>query len=536
MPFSSQLVTDSNEHQERHRQMGLLITKLEALWSKTVGASEKQRERFEKRGQLLPRERVNKLLDPDSRFLELAQLAGYLLDNPDPDQSVPGGSMITGIGWIQKTRVMLIASDSAIHAGALTHGSLTKMLRAFDIARENRLPLVHLVESAGADLLDYQVEGFVHGGEIFARHAHMSAMGLPIVTVLHGSSTAGGAYMPGLSDVVVAVERGRAFLAGPPLVQAATGEIADAEQLGGAKMHATQTGLVEYLAKDDAHALDLARQVVRRLDSSQKASEAKSYPEPLYSIDDIMGLVPVDYRQPYEVREVIARLVDGSDFLDFKASYGVGTVCVEAEIFGISVGMIANNGPIDSQGATKATHFIQHCSQIGKTLIFLQNTTGFMVGCEAEQSGIIKHGSKLIQAVTLTACPTITIQIGASFGAGNYAMCGRAYGPRFLLAWPNARTGVMGAQAAAQTMRHVAEKKSQRLNQDFKPNDLDQASQKLKAHFESQESAWVTSGRGLDDGVIDPRATRAVLGFLLETIEDSHHKKLTPITFGVARP
>jgi len=332
--------------------------------------------------------------------------------------------------------------------------------------------------------------------------------------------------------------RGQAFLAGPPLVKAATGEIANADELGGAEMHATVSGLVEHLAEDDTDGIRLAREVVDRLNwPSQLAapSHTRTFSEPRYEIDEIAGIVPLDYRQPYEVREVIARLVDDSDFLDFKPGYGSQTVCVQANIHGYSCGIIGNNGPIDPDGATKVTHFIQLCCQLNTPLVFLQNTTGYMVGTTYEQRGMIKHGSKMIQAVTNATVPQLTMMIGASFGAGNYGMCGRAYSPRFLFSWPNSVTSVMGGEQAATTMRIVAENSAARRGQPIDEAVLDEQSRRIIEQFNSQSNAYFTSGWLLDDGMIDPRDTRRLLAFLLATIDEQSRRTLHPDTFGVAR-
>ncbi|MDF1666724.1 MAG: carboxyl transferase domain-containing protein, partial [Planctomycetota bacterium] len=500
--FKTQIQATSASFGDHRKGMLALVDQLRALEKKAEQASAKNKARFEKRGQFLPRERVRRLLDPGSPFLELGNITGFLLDHKNPEKSLPGASLLTGIGFVSGTRCMVVASDSGINAGAMTHGTLSKVFRAFDIAHDQRLPFIHLVESAGANLRDYKVEFFVQGGEVFARHAMLSAAGIPVITVLHGSSTAGGAYMPGMSDLVIAVKgRAAAFLAGPPLLRAATGEIATAEELGGANMHATVSGLVEYLAENDAHALRVARDAVKKLHWGDRWLESGNpdFKEPLRSPDELAGVVPLDYRQGYDVREVVYRLVDASDFLDFKPDYGPATVCLEAKIHGHPIAIIGNNGPIDNAGATKATHFIQHCCQIGTPILFLQNTTGYRVGTATEQGGMIKHGSKMIQAVTCATVPTLTIQIGASFGAGNYGMCGRGYRPNFLFLWPNAKTGVMGAEQAATTMRIVAEMGAKRKGMTIPKEVLDAQAKQLAALFQSQESALYTSGRGLDD-------------------------------------
>ncbi|MDP3325648.1 MAG: carboxyl transferase domain-containing protein, partial [Hydrogenophaga sp.] len=447
MSFSSSFNPHSEQAAQRREAMLDRIAQLRALEDRAAQASAKSRPVFDKRGQLLPRERIGLLLDPGAPFLPLCSLAGFLQDSKDPEKSVPGGGVVAGIGFISGVRCMVVASDSGIEAGAIQPRGLEKILRVQAIALEQKLPFVHLVESAGANLTKYKVEGFVQGGALFRNLARLSAAGLPVITVQHGSGTAGGAYMPGLSDVVIMVRgRSRAFLAGPPLLMAATGEVATEEELGGAEMHSSVSGLGEQLAEDDRHALGLARQVVARTSWSNRASahvgqaqaaiNSVASREPLYPATDLLGLMSADLRQPVDMLEVIARLVDGSDFLPFKALYGAATVCVQASIDGHAVGIISNNGPIDVAGANKATHFIQMMCQLGHPIVYLQNTTGYMVGKDSEQAGMIKHGSKMIQAVTNATVPQITIQCGASFGAGNYGMCGRGYAPRFLFSWP----------------------------------------------------------------------------------------------------
>jgi geranyl-CoA carboxylase beta subunit len=396
---------------------------------------------------------------------------------------------------------------------------LEKILRVQEIALQNKLPFIHLVESAGANLMRYRVEGFVQGGALFRNLARLSAAGIPVITVQHGSGTAGGAYMPGLSDVVIMVRnRSRAFLAGPPLLMAATGEVATEEELGGAEMHSGVSGLGEHLAGDDRDALGLAREVVARTATWAQAASAGTESEfnSCTRRKSFLGLVPDDLRQPLDMHEVIARLVDGSDFLPFKALYGAATVCVQASMGGHAVGIISNNGPIDVAGANKATHFIQLMCQLGHPIVYLQNTTGYMVGKESEQAGMIKHGSKMIQAVTNATVPQITIQCGASFGAGNYGMCGRGYAPRFLFSWPSAKTAVMGGEQAARTMQIVGEAALARKG--ITPDAAQSQAQydKIVAMFEAQADVFYTSGLVLDDGVIDPRDTRAVLAQCLD--------------------
>ena len=413
--------------------------------------SQRAEKKFRKRGQLLPRERLARLLDPNTLFLELSTLAGLGMHDDDGKRSIAGGGNIIGIGYVKGVRCLITISDSAIKGGAISPMGLRKTLRAQEIAMVNKLPVVSLVESAGANLL-HQAELFIEGGKVFCNMARLSAAGIPQITVVHGSSTAGGAYIPGLSDYVVVVkDRAQIYLAGPPLVKAALGEDADAEELGGAMMHSTITGTAEYLAEDDGQAIHYARDILSHIGWNDSHEEAKNiaYKEPRYPAEDLLGIVPLSSKKPYDVREVIARIVDDSDFLEFKQRYGIQTVCGHARICGMKVGIIGNNGPIYPQGATKAAHFIQACCQSNTPILYLHNITGYMVGKDAEQAGIVKHGSKMIQAVSNASVPQISIIIGGSFGAGNYGMCGRAFDPRFIFSWPNAKISVMGGEQAA---------------------------------------------------------------------------------------
>jgi len=534
--IQSKLDPSSEPFQSNRKRMLELVAQLRSLETRTREKSAEARPLFDKRGQLLPRERIARLLDAGAPWLELSSMAGYCLDKPDPEKSIPGGGMIAGIGYVSGARAMVVASDSGIDAGAIQHMGREKLLRAQGLALENRLPFVHLVESAGANLLRYRVEGFIHGGAIFYNLAKLSAAGLPVVTVVHGSSTAGGAYMPGLSDYVIMVRgRAKAFLAGPPLLKAATGEIATDEELGGAVMHTQVSGLGEYLAEDDSDGVRLAREVLSHLNfASEKKPDAAKPPR--YPADELLGVMPRDYRKPVDMREAIARFVDDSDFLDFKADYGAPTVCGHAAVQGHKVGIVTNNGPLDPAGASKATHFIQSCCQAGLPILYLQNTTGYIVGKASEEAGMIKHGSKMIQAVSNATVPQLTLMCGASFGAGNYGMCGRGYNPRFLFSWPNAQTAVMGAEQAALTMAIVMEAGMKRKGQDVDNHQIDEMRKKIIDNFERQQNAFVTSALMLDDGIIDPRDTRNVLGFALSTCKDAGARSLNPVQFGVARP
>ena len=536
--FNSKVNVNADSFAQNRRDMLALIAQLQTLNNRGAMISEQRRPRFEARGQLTPRERLARLLDPGMPFLTVGNLAGYLVDTPDPDKSIAGSTIISGIGFIGGVRCMIVVDDSGIMAGSLTEASGYRLRRSEEIALRQKLPFVHLVESAGADLLNYKVEGFLQGGALFGNLAKLSKAGIPVIAILHGSSTAGGAYMPGLSDYVIAVKgNGRAFLAGPPLLKAATGEIATEEELGGAEMHASVSGLAEYLAENDGHAVQLCRELVHRLkwNNHCAAPARRGFAEPLYDSDELAGIIPIDYRQPYDMRELAARVVDGSDFLEFKSRYGATTVCLQADIYGLPCAILGNNGPIDPDGATKATQFLQLCDQSDIPVIFLQNTTGYIVGTRSERAGMIKHGSKMIQAVQNLEVPRLTLMTGASFGAGNYGMCGRHFGPDFLYTFPNARTGVMGGEQAARTMSEVARAKAAAQGQAVDEAALAQQEAFLANVFDSQSSAFYTSGRMLDDGMIDPRDARKTLGFLLETVWETRHRSVRPNSFGIAR-
>jgi geranyl-CoA carboxylase beta subunit len=528
----------SEIYQANRAGMLAQIERVNAVVGRTSAASELSKKRFHERGQLLPRERIALLLDPGAPFLELSALAGYCLDTPDPEKSIPGGGTIAGIGFVSGVRCMVTASDSGIEAGSLQPMGLDKRLRSQEIALENKLPSVQLVESAGANLMRYRVEDFIRGGTTFRNLALLSAAGLPVITVTHGSSTAGGAYQTGLSDYIVMVRgRTRAFLAGPPLLKAATGEIATEEELGGAEMHTSISGLGDYLAEDDREALGIARQIVADLNWDRaQADSAEQVREPLYESEELLGIMPMDHKRPVDMKQVIARILDGSDFLQFGANYGPATVCGHGRIGGHAVGIITNNGPLDPNGANKATHFIQACCQSRTPILYLNNTTGYMVGKAYEEAGMIKHGSKMIQAVTNATVPQITIYCGASFGAGNYGMCGRGFHPRFCFSWPNAKTAVMGGEQAAGTMAIVAEAAAARRGKPIEPGKLEAMKSQIIDVFEKQMDVFATSGRLLDDGVIDPRDTRAVLINVLAICREAERRNPQKVQFSVARP
>ncbi len=536
--IESELSPSSDAFRANREGMLAILDRIRTIEERTRQASAASKERFEKRGQLLPRERISILLDHGAPFLELSTLAGYCLDRPDPEKSIPGGGVVAGIGYVSGVRCMVIASDSGIDAGALQPKGLDKQLRIQELALANKLPYIQLVESAGANLMTYRVEEFIRGGNLFRNLARLSAAGLPVVTVTHGSSTAGGAYQTGLSDYIIMVRgRSRAFLAGPPLLKAATGEIATEEELGGAEMHTMVSGLGDYLAEDDRDALRIARDIVSKLEWNRGAAAepTRTFRMPRYAAEELLGVMPVDYKRPVNMKEVIARIVDDSDFLEFSPLYGSATVCGNAHIEGMPIGIITNNGPIDTQGASKATHFIQACCQARIPILYLNNTTGFMVGKAYEEAGIIKHGAKMIQAVTNATVPQITLYCGASFGAGNYGMCGRGFHPRFCFSWPSARTAVMGAEQAANTMVNVTEASMKRKGE-VDQAKLDTLKQKIVDNFESQMDVFTTSAHLLDDGVIDPRDTRIVLSYVLSVCREAELREPQRMQFSVARP
>jgi geranyl-CoA carboxylase beta subunit len=532
--LTSQLHPSSAGFRANRAAMLALLEDVRGVESKVEALSDARRPQFEKRGQLHPRDRVARLLDRGAPFVELSTLAGHQMYGDDGDANAFGGGCMTGIGLVRGVRCMVLAHDSGIKGGAITPMGMRKQLRAQAIAMENKLPVIYLVESAGGSM-PHQADTFIEGGAMFRNQARMSAQGIPQVSIVHGSSTAGGAYLPGLSDYVIVVrDRAKIFLAGPPLLKAATGEIADDEALGGAIMHASVSGVADYLAEHDEAAIELARDIIGRL-RWPAATKALSFAPPRYDPDELAGVVPVDFRKAYDVREVIARLVDGSDFLEFKRDIGLATVCGQAELMGIAVALIGNNGPIDADGATKAAQFIQLMCQSGTPIVYLQNITGYLVGVDAERRGIVKHGAKMIQAVANASVPQLTLHIGASFGAGNFGMCGRALEPRFIFAWPNNRVAVMGGAQAARVMTILAEDRARRDGVAPDRDRLDQAERRTLAQFEFESTALFATARLWDDGIIDPRDSRRVLGFCLATCREAEGHSLHPSSFGVAR-
>ena len=473
------------------------------------GGSERARARHVARGKLLPRERVELLLDPGTPFLELSTLAAWGMYN---DES-PGASGINGIGTVSGVECMLFANDATAKGGASYPISVKKVLRAQEIAATNHLPCVYLVESAGANLL-YQAELFADlGGRTFANQTRMSAAGIPQIALVFGNSTAGGAYVPGLSDYTVLVKRqAKVFLGGPPLVKMATGEEVDDEALGGAEMHTRVSGLGDYLAEDDRDALRIGREIMARLNWRKTiAAQLQPPEEPKYDPDELLGVIPADPRQPLDMREVIARLVDGSRFAEFKRDFGATLVTGHAHINGFPVGILGNNGVLFSDSAMKAAQFIQLCNVSRMPLIYLQNITGFMVGRSYEEEGIIKHGAKMINAVANSTVPQFTVIVGGSFGAGNYAMCGRTFDPTLLLSWPNSHIAVMGAEQAAGVMAIVQEDAARARGVEPDRAQIEMMRQAVRQKFDVEASAYYATARLWDDGILDPRETRMAL-------------------------
>ena len=497
-----------------------------------LGGSERARARHQERGKLLPRERIDQLLDPGSPFLELSQLAAYGMY----DDQAPAAGIITGVGRIEGQECVVVANDATVKGGTYYPITVKKHLRAQEIAEENHLPCIYLVDSGGA-FLPLQDEVFPdrwHFGRIFFNQANMSAKRIPQIAVVLGSCTAGGAYVPAMSDESIIVRnQGTIFLGGPPLVKAATGEIVSAETLGGADVHCRTSGLTDHYAENDKHALAIARNIVAHLNRHKSTSLDIATPrEPLHAGQELYGIVPTDTRIPYDVREVIARLVDGSEFDEFKALYGNTLVCGFARLWGYPIGVLANNGILFSESALKGTHFIELCAQRGIPLVFLQNIAGFIVGERYEAGGIAKDGAKMVTAVSCARVPKFTVIIGGSFGAGNYGMCGRAYGPRFLWMWPNARVSVMGGEQAASVLSQVRRDASTAKGEVWPEADEASFKQEILDQYEHQGHPYYASARLWDDGVIDPADTRTVLGLGISAALNAPAEKTR---FGVFR-
>nr|WP_290579828.1 carboxyl transferase domain-containing protein [Aeromicrobium sp.] len=507
-----------------------LHARLAAVRDAGAGGSEAARAKHTGRGKMLVRDRVDRLLDPGSPFLELSPLAAHgMYGTGGDDSAVPSAGIVTGIGRVASREVMVIANDATVKGGTYYPMTVKKHLRAQAVAAQNRLPCIALVDSGGA-FLPMQDDVFPdreHFGRIFFNQAQLSAQGVPQIAAVMGSCTAGGAYVPAMSDETVIVkDQGTIFLGGPPLVKAATGEVVTAEELGGGEVHARTSGVVDHLAHDDAHALDLLRGIVGTFERPTAGSiVAAPVEEPLEDPDGLFDVVPSDTRTPYDVREVIRRVVDGSRLQEFKPLYGETLVCGFARIHGYPVGIVANNGILFSESSLKGAHFIELCNQRGVPLVFLQNITGFMVGKEYENRGIAKDGAKLVTAVACSVVPKFTVVIGGSFGAGNYGMCGRAYDPRFLWMWPNARISVMGGEQAASVLATVrSDLETEEQVEAFKAPIRDQ--------YETQGSAYYSTARLWDDGIIDPGDTRRVLGMALAT---SANAPIPAPSYGVFR-
>ena len=509
--LSSNVNVDSDEYKAR---VAHNVALKDELWAKiaeaALGGNEKSRERHVSRGKLLPRDRVERLLDPGAPFLEIGQLVANGMYEGD----VHGASLITGIGRVSGRECMIVCNDATVKGGTYYPLTVKKHLRAQEIAMENRLPCIYLVDSGGANL-PHQAEVFPdreHFGRIFFNQANMSAKAIPQIACVMGSCTAGGAYVPAMSDETVIVKKqGTIFLAGPPLVKAATGEEISAEDLGGGDLHAKKSGVVDHLAENDENALTIVRDIVSHLGANDGFKVEKREPRPpKYDPQELYGIIPEDVRAPYDVHEVIARLVDGSEFHEFKALYGSTLVCGFAHIWGMPVAILANNGVLFSESAQKGAHFIELAQQRKIPLLFLQNISGFMVGGKYEAEGIAKHGAKLVTAVATATVPKITVLIGGSFGAGNYGMCGRAYSPRFLFSWPNARISVMGGEQAASVLATV-----HRDAANWSPEQAEAFKSPIRQKYEDEGNPYYATARLWDDGIIDPAQTRDVLGLAL---------------------
>jgi 3-methylcrotonyl-CoA carboxylase beta subunit len=518
---------ENAEHMQQ--QVDDLKIKLEEI---KLGGGERSRERHLSRGKLLPRDRVNALLDPGSAFLELSQLAAYEVY----EDNIPSAGIITGIGRVGGQECIIVANDATVKGGTYYPLTVKKHLRAQAIAQENNLPCVYLVDSGGANLpnQDDVFPDKEHFGRIFFNQANMSAQAIPQIAVVMGSCTAGGAYVPAMADESIIVkEQGTIFLAGPPLVKAATGEIVSAEELGGADVHCRTSGVADHYAQNDHHALEIARNAIGNLNRVKPVNmNIQPVVEPGYPAQEIYGVVPKDSRQPFDIREIIARIVDGSEFDEFKALYGTTLVCGFARLYGYPIGIVANNGILFGESAQKGAHFIELCAQRKIPLVFLQNITGFMVGKQYEAGGIAKHGAKMVTAVATAQVPKFTVLIGGSFGAGNYGMCGRAYDPRFLFMWPNARISVMGGEQAAGVLAQVKRDQKEKRGETWSEQEEADFKQPIIDSYEHQGHPYYASARLWDDGIIDPADTRQTLGL---AISASLNKPIKDTKFGIFR-
>ncbi|MBO6562933.1 MAG: methylcrotonoyl-CoA carboxylase [Nisaea sp.] len=531
--FTSALNSRDETFRRNADHMRALVADLQAQVAVAKeGGGASSRERHVARGKLLPRERIRTLLDPGAPWLELSQLAAHGMYSGD----IASAGILTGIGRVMGQEVMIVANDATVKGGTYFPMTVKKHLRAQEIAWQNRLPCIYLVDSGGA-FLPAQDEVFPdrdHFGRIFYNQANMSADGIPQIAVVMGSCTAGGAYVPAMSDESIIVkEQGTIFLGGPPLVKAATGEVVSAEDLGGADVHSRISGVTDHIANDDTHALGIARRIVGNLNRLKNPNIAIREPvEPLYDAEDIYGVVSEDSRKPFDVREIIARIVDGSEFDEFKPLYGTTLVTGFAHLWGYPVGIVANNGILFSESSLKGAHFVELCCQRGIPLVFLQNITGFMVGRKYESGGIAKDGAKLVTAVASAKVPKFTVIIGGSFGAGNYGMCGRAYSPRMLYMWPNARISVMGGEQAANVLAQVRRDGLEAKGESWPEAEEEAFKAPIREQYETQGHPYYASARLWDDGIIDPADTRTVLGL---SISASLNREIEPTKFGIFR-
>jgi 3-methylcrotonyl-CoA carboxylase beta subunit len=533
MPLHSSIDPSSQDFAQNAEAMRTLVADLrEKLSLVAGGGGEVSRNRHTARGKMLARERVDLLVDPGTAFLELSPLAAYGLYGGD----VHSASVVTGVGRISGRECVIVANDATIKGGTYYPMTVKKHLRAQDIARQNNLPCVYMVDSGGA-FLPMQDDIFPderHFGRIFYNQAQMSSLGIPQIAIVMGSCTAGGAYVPAMSDESIIVRnQGTIFLGGPPLVKAATGEVVSAEELGGADVHSRQSGVTDHYAQNDAHAIGIARRVVGTLKPPTRPNLNMHPPrDPLFPAEEIYGVVPIDGRKPFDVRDIIARIVDGSEFDEFKKLYGTTLVCGFAHIWGYPVGIIANNGILFSESSLKGAHFIELCCQRGIPLVFLQNITGFMVGKKYEAGGIARDGAKLVTAVATASVPKFTVVIGGSYGAGNYGMCGRAYGPRFLWMWPNARISVMGGEQASMVLSQVRRDNIEAKGESWSKDEEEAFRAPIRAQYEHQGHPYYATARLWDDGVIDPADTRLVLGLGLSAASNA---SIEPTKFGLFR-
>ncbi|MFW6124136.1 MAG: carboxyl transferase domain-containing protein [Acidobacteriota bacterium] len=531
--IKSMIDIKSNEYRKNYEYMKNLVDEYrENLARIKKGGPEKYRKLHKSRDKLLARERLEKLFDRNTPFLELSPLASYGMY----EDQAPGASMVTGVGVIHGREVLVIANDATVKGGTYFPMTIKKHIRAQEVAMENRLPCIYLVDSGGI-FLPHQAGTFPdkeHFGRIFYNQARLSAMGIPQISIVMGSCTAGGAYVPAMSDETVIVkEQGTIFIGGPPLVKAATGEEVTDEELGGADVHCRISGVSDYFAQDDEHALKIARNIIETLDPSQKFQLDWNEPEkPYYDPDELMGIIPRDLRKPFDIREIIARIVDGSRFQEFKEKYGISLVCGFAKIRGYPVGIVANNGVLFSESSLKGAHFITLCALRKIPLIFLQNITGFIVGKQYEHKGIAKDGAKMVHAVANADVPKFTVMVGGSYGAGNYAMCGRAYNPRLLWMWPNARISVMGGEQAANVLLTVKEKHFEKIGKQMTEDERNKIKQPILRKYEHEGSPYYSTARLWDDGIIEPLDTREALAL---GISMSLNKSIPDYKVGIFR-